>query len=277
MIDRIPSWADYATHDKSRFPELWDGCVLAVCAALGASGNKAYDFSGFGNHLSLAGDAVPETLWSVNRGITAFRFFTGGRTNRLESSLPLGVDIRTSGQPFTVCAWAEVVSYSTGGHFPILTVGTEDYNAFTFGAWRNRLCILQGSPSWTFLPADYGSLPEVPLNTPIHIVYAFNSGNTALYSNGILVESFSAPQPGTNNLTVMVGSHYKINTAYMCDGYIDDVRVYNRALSHSEAALLAVSRGISYVPKNRHLASVRRFNPALVRNANSLIPGSIPC
>ena len=35
----VPSWSNYATHDDAEYPQLWDGCVGAVCPGLGPSGD----------------------------------------------------------------------------------------------------------------------------------------------------------------------------------------------------------------------------------------------
>ncbi|GIV45045.1 MAG: hypothetical protein KatS3mg035_2168 [Bacteroidia bacterium] len=37
MIKHLPSWADYAIGHRSRYPELWEGCIGAWCPALGVT------------------------------------------------------------------------------------------------------------------------------------------------------------------------------------------------------------------------------------------------
>jgi hypothetical protein len=57
---------------------------------------------------------------------------------------------------------------------------------------------------------------------------------------------------------------------------IDDVMIYNRALSFSEVKLLALSRGIAYAPRRRRKAYFgQQFNAAWARGSNQFIQPSL--
>jgi hypothetical protein len=65
-----------------------------------------------------------------------------------------------------------------------------------------------------------------------HFVYTADATGEYLYANGVLASSYtnSSFQTGTNSYTLGVGAYY--------NGAIDNLRIYNRALSSSEVAKL---------------------------------------
>lgn len=81
-----------------------------------------------------------------------------------------------------------------------------------------------------------------PTNCWTHVAATFNRGTMTLYLDGRLVTNRTSTTVTNTTLAeytgdeVVVGSHR--SEAYNFDGGIDDVRIYNRALSVQEAAEL---------------------------------------
>ena len=86
---------------------------------------------------------------------------------------------------------------------------------------------------------DSGESGVVPLNTWTHVVFVQTSTSWSIYLNGIL--SFTRTNSGTSNTvegTVIIGSSLGKMGVYNFTGIIDEVRIYNRALSEEEIQAL---------------------------------------
>ena len=95
---------------------------------------------------------------------------------------------------------------------------------------RNRLSIQAWSNDVT-----YSFVPE--RNKFYHCVITLeNDGTEKLYINGELIETKDHSGLGSSGRELWVGSQYG---DYRFNGYISSVRIYNRALSLDEIALLA--------------------------------------
>ena len=62
-----PSWQDFATHDESAYPQLWDGVIGAWCPFLGPTGRRQHDLSRSMNWQ----DATSLPTYDVRGGVTA--------------------------------------------------------------------------------------------------------------------------------------------------------------------------------------------------------------
>jgi len=84
-----------------------------------------------------------------------------------------------------------------------------------------------------------------------HIAGTFNGANINVYLDGVLDASAITTEPiGTNSLNVLIGDNPEATGRYW-DGLIDDVRIYDYALSQSEIAYLAsagATGGEVYIP-----------------------------
>ncbi len=96
MIDN-PSWQHFATHERSAYPELWDGVRAYYAPCLGPSGTRLHDVSGLNNWGTLTNmDAA--TDWVVDGGRYALDF--DGTNDRLD----LASSVTFSGD-FTLNIW----------------------------------------------------------------------------------------------------------------------------------------------------------------------------
>lgn len=177
----------------------------------------------------------PATSWTTGRFGSALRF----RGNNGYVTMPdtSAVEITTAG---TVSAWINVNSFKNA-FAGIVHKGTRrDFKdeAYSLQFWTgNRIY-------WGVTTAS-GSHPSVvsssapPAGTWVHVVGTWDSKAMKLYMNGSLVASGpgceSIRSPGAFN----IGAQLNASPYYSFDGLIDDVRIYNRALTAAEAATLA--------------------------------------
>lgn len=268
MIDRRPSWEDYATHDESRYPQLWDGCALAVFAGLGPSGNSVYDQSRSLNQLDIAGPTTADYLWATRNGWPMWRF-SKNDIGRLDGKYPLSFDLSVA-KNFSIAGFFEITGYiAYDPSFCMVSIGTEDFKAMSCGEYRGKISfIFCKDAGWTMF---YG--PASSLSTLYHYAITKKDIEYIMYLNGYRVANANYANPILNNLTLRLGSHYGLSPLYKSDGYIDDVRIYDRTLSPDEVMLLASQRGVSYMPraKKYRLISLPRFKPAFATNSNVLI------
>jgi hypothetical protein len=81
------------------------------------------------------------------------------------------------------------------------------------------------------------ALTDVPLNSWSHVAGTYDGSALKFYLNGVLDSTSDFPTPleiGTNDLNVIVGA--SIDDPRYFSGVIDEVRVWNRALSEKEIA-----------------------------------------
>ena len=73
MIVDVPSWEHFGTHERSAYPELWDGVRLYLAPCLGPTGTRLADLSGPSSWGTLTNmDAA--TDWVVDGGRYALDF-----------------------------------------------------------------------------------------------------------------------------------------------------------------------------------------------------------
>ncbi|HPS31120.1 MAG TPA: hypothetical protein PLZ43_12750, partial [bacterium] len=124
----------------------------------------------------------------------------------------------------------------TGSHRGLVTKRASSANGFFI------FYLSGGSLNWDWGGAGYrwstGYLP--PLNTWTHLVFTRDSSGRKLYVNGSLQASTSIAGdstlvPSTANLRIGYDSSAN---QYPYNGYVDDVRIYNRALTAAEIPLI---------------------------------------
>jgi hypothetical protein len=90
---------------------------------------------------------------------------------------------------------------------------------------------------FTLFPADEIGTSSAPLSTGIytHVVATYDGSELALYIDGQKIKSKNNVfTPNTNSTDTKIGSRVFSGGKDFFDGSLDDVRIYNRALSASE-------------------------------------------
>jgi len=180
----------------------------------------------------------------------------------------------------TVCAWFRT-SNSANQH--IVSFDRDEY-------WRLGMTeyVSTGHLGWhvmtmvggTETQMDYGSVTRLDDGQWHHAAGTFNSGTLSIYVDGALeTTAFGGPTFGTGLVRygfLGIGSESQdmfngmTNATGYFDGEVDDVRIYNRALSPAEIAYLADDTPDDselYVPVVS-VANVSNEEPPLSRSVN---------
>ncbi|MHC4533121.1 MAG: LamG domain-containing protein [Planctomycetota bacterium] len=188
------------------------------------SGTAAYDFSGFNNDGALLNGAE----WGVGYLSNSSVQFDG-----VDDFVEVPhADILAVDNEVTVMAW----------------INTERYDAPNGEAWQGILSKSNSPRSYSFYTeaskalhfstAGYGGLssPNVPLNEWVHVCAMVIDGTHQYYINGedAGTNGTGIVLPGASDTaTVVIGrSNEGVNRSFL--GMIDDVRIYNHALTQDE-------------------------------------------
>lgn len=231
---------------RYEYPSLRQGLVGAWCPSLGGT---LADRSGRGNYASIGGLAIES-----QRGFLCMTNRLGGSSSS-SLAVPLLGDIsatismyaRQDNTSFTVLGGLGT-SGTTGSGFFIATNGGNTFQlGFTTVSFSSGT--VSSLSAWAHLCAVKS---PGPLNTTARLFFngAEVSGSSASTTvPNVLSSSFFLCDYGAN-----LGA-YRGTTA------IDDVRVYNRALTPAEIRLLASRRGIGLTPLPDRAAGLpRRFS-----------------
>ncbi|GGG59629.1 LamG-like jellyroll fold domain-containing protein [Hymenobacter glacieicola] len=198
------------------------------------TGTKAQDVSGAGRSAQIVNTGNWHAWGKVKGAI------------RLQNDAAIRIPLRWQPAAFTVSWWV----YADGGTIGNWTQavgaslhGPDPWSGFLFHA---------SSSGRVYTGTDLATRIESPDNTLQpnvwqHFVFTFNRGEAALYRNGQQVayraSGMSMPAPWSE---LAVGS--TTNPSLRANGYYDDVRVYDRALSPTEVTQLAASTAVIYTP-----------------------------
>lgn len=184
--------------------------------------------------------AVGQAAYGAGKKGKAFKF--NGGDKGVDGNNGLELDVKT-GANFTVSAWVnteEKINYQ-----PILFAPVDFDNYVTAGTYYNDFAsggIVNYKTVWSWLDKNNNStssLKDLPKNTWTHIVLTFeDSGKAVLYYNAEVLSQnqVASYQAGTfKNMPIFLGINFW-NSSFK--GCIDDVAIYNRALSADEVAAL---------------------------------------
>jgi hypothetical protein len=185
-------------------------------------GNEAYDGSGHGNNATLHNP----TWWTSDYGVT--NWFSGSRSY---GSVSESASLELAGQ-MTVAFWLRPSTNSERD--PRVIAKTYDWDVKLNGSNHYPQLDVGGS----YATLNY----SLPLRVWNHVVFTFNNGVVTGYVNGVAVpflwNTFSS---STKIPTWAYGLFLAAADPYYDNPYIgslDDVRIYNRALSAADVAAL---------------------------------------
>ena len=220
------------------YPNLWRGCVGAWCPSQDRSrADSLTDFSGR-NKNGLLVNMEPATDWVPSQGKIALNF--DGTNENVDIDSNLGI----ASKVLSYSAWIYPVS---SGYRTVFCIGRDntlrnviylessDFNLFLFQ-------FVNGS----FASSATG--PSLTANKWQHVGVLINGTAVVLFVDNVTVNTaIDAGFPSSMNRS-SIGAFVDSNGTRInhFNGQIDDVRVYNRDLSMSEIATLALRRGIAY-------------------------------
>jgi len=190
-------------------------------------GTSAQDTSGAGHN-----GAVNSAHWTAGKVNSALAL-DGSTSSVVTSAIPLG-------NVFSLSVW---VNPAVTTQTPYGRIAETQYNGGLYlglnsTGTKYKLIVNTGSGATGTCGAAYGCAEGGIVTSGWHqITTTFDGSIGRLYVDGALVanETFTAP-PNTN-YPLYLGRHYAA-TGYGWNGGIDEVRLYNRALSSAEVAAL---------------------------------------
>jgi fibronectin type 3 domain-containing protein len=184
------------------------------------SGSSTADQSGNGNVGSLSG-----TLWSTSGKFNNALSFNGSsaRVNIADSAtlrLTTGMTLEAWVRPSALGDWSTVILKERSGFYAHALYAATDNGRPSTHVYTGGDNELRGTSS-------------LPLGAWTHLAGTYNGSTLSLYVNGV----FAAARPATGSIIANTGPLRIGGNAIWGEyynGLIDEVRVYNRALSASE-------------------------------------------
>ena len=237
------SYADgFAPRDgQPLYPELWTGCVGAWNPGLGVTGLTLRDQSGFQNNGVLTNGPT----WAASQGKYALSF--DGVDDYVVSESNCNI---SGASARAISVW---VNPRTLGDRAIVGWGSASSNNWFV------LHIFQSKWYISGFANDFDTGVSASANTWQHAVVTYDSTTVTLWVNGTSIGS-TAKTYATIAGPVYIGKRNLTSQLYV-DGFIEDARIYNRALPPQEIRTLATRRGIAYemAPRRRSSSAVQ-FN-----------------
>jgi hypothetical protein len=239
---------------RHEYPSLRQGLVGAWCPSLGASGLSLIDRSGRGTHGAITGIAQP---WGPVAGVPAF--LTGG-TGVATSPANSYLDFERT-ESFSVSFWMRTTSNSTEqsviGNLN-LVAGSAFARGFEVGI---RVLAVGSQAIQFFLISNYPSSAihvfspggSIAVNQWYHVAATFRGAGAAsvgIFINGLsqTITTLYDTLTTTSKSALGVAIGRRRDATIPFSGGVDDIRIYNRALTPAEIRLLASRRGIGLTP-----------------------------
>jgi len=182
---------------------------------------NANDESGNGNNGAVNGAALStDRLGNANSSY----YFDGNSTINI-SNHP-GINVSTTGE-ISISLWARSTSLQAVAHILGKRPSTVPTIEYQISYFTGNYGIGYGSWGDSYIP--------FPQNDWTHLVMAYNGVDWILYINGIQMHSYSFAPPSANLVDLLIGGS---GTEIKFIGDIDDVGVWNRALSPAEVQQL---------------------------------------
>ena len=209
--------------------------------------------------VPLADSIQPTAWWLLNEGIgtNAYDYSGNGHTNTLNS-----------GVSWTSAGYSGNGAYFNATEFSLITIG-HPFNLtanWTATMWVNRwesksVSTLISGTTYALKLEQYNSTNRVgythysvvdntlgyttPLNTWVHLAFVETSSGVAVYADGVLMATNAATS--SLNATALGLDNYTTYTDYL-DATLDDVRIYNQALTQQQITNIYAYGRISPIP-----------------------------
>ena len=234
------------------------------------TGSKVYDISGHGNHGTLKNMApnVQNSGWTGNKFGGGLKF--DGSNDYVLISRNSLIDV-VSNSKITLSAWIYPLSDGEGDSGRIFgksVFSTTDGYFFCVNAESSGEVEIYGRVYHATTNAQTNGTSKLAINQWHHVAMVYNELNdnkVKLYVNGVL--DAGAQQAGSGAIgddsdrDLHIGEAVDLNRAF--DGSIDEVRIYNRALSIAEIKILYHNPfcNLSHVPIRRYYVPIVGVSP----------------
>lgn len=209
------------------------GCEFCRCAPYARysfdtfKGDSIIDSSGNG----FWGSKTKTTLSSGRIGNALHFRNLDSSTASIHDAAALNMD----NAEFSVAAWAYFDSLAP--HLYLLSKGpvgaccaSNGYPGYLLGVYNYRLAFRIEDEATGINSVHAAATAAPPCSVWTHVAGVRRGGHTFLYLDGRLVDSASIPSPETYS----INNNYPVSLGYRLNGRIDEVQVYNRALTSQE-------------------------------------------
>lgn len=221
-----------------RYPSLWRGCVGAWCPSLGATGSRLFDQSLFQNHGTLI-NMDASTDWPVSGDGVALDFDGGNEYVDGGSS-----SVMKPATALSVSAWVNLSSSPTsaGRIISARTSATSNGYILAFDAAGAAPRLLIGDGAY----ATALSATAIPTLTWSQVTGTWDGATVRIFVNGISTGSSSKSAITYTAGALTIAAEFNPTIGAPLSGRVDDIRIYNRALTTAEIKLLATRRRVAY-------------------------------
>ncbi|RLJ10179.1 MAG: hypothetical protein DRP15_00895, partial [Candidatus Aenigmatarchaeota archaeon] len=185
------------------------------------SGTTTYDASSNGNNGTIYG-----AEWTKGKYGSALQFDVDGSDDYVDCGNDSSLDVANGTSPFTIEAWVYVNNCSA------INFIVSKYSSYQFriGGDDNSLELFDAN-DWSYSSANYVCVE----NEWIHVVAVYNGSDSSVYKNGVDVTEWGTEDNdwATSSVHLLVGRE-SADWEGGFNGRIDEVRIYNRALSAEE-------------------------------------------
>lgn len=266
---RLPSYRQGFARSaaESAFPSQWRGLVGAWCPFLGPSGLTLFDWSGFKAHGTL-NNAELSTDYPIshNGKNTGYALDMDGSDDGV--TVPNAPHLNLSTQ-LTLSGWLNLRTLGSGSAVDMLIrKGSDNPNDY-------QLAVRAGVGAIFLTDADGGghrTTLSITTGSWFHLCGTWNGTNTIIYINGgneVASSTYQTSPISPDTRDVFLGGR---TSGDICDGFVDDFRIWNRALTAREVLeLFQTGRASMYIPRPRTpgVAAVVAGQPARKRMAGS--------
>lgn len=164
-------------------------------------------------------------------------FFNGSTYVEVPNSASLNPTV------FTISAWVKLISNSNWSNFVVSKGGDGSTGHYGLHVMSDTHCIqsIIGKIGGTQIGVNSNS--QISFNKWSHICSVYDGKDLKVYVDGELSNSISATgnyELGSNTESLFIGknNHYLFNYQYWFNGFMDDIRIFNIALSDNDIKLL---------------------------------------
>lgn len=242
-MSRAISLASYETHHRSAYPELWENCCAAWMPGLGPTGLKLQDYSGR-NAWGLLENMSLATNWTTSQGRPALSFGGSASSDRV---LMYSVVFKIYSVPAcSISAWVNSTAFSAMAGVYARQGATSPFDGAS-------LTIDNGYPTFRFNAGGTETVTTSSVLTTTgrwhHVVCRRNGSATSIFVDGVetVGTANTSWTTSTASPTSYIGNYYQRGDYF--NGLLDDIRLYQRALSDDEVRLLGLGRCIAAEPR----------------------------
>jgi hypothetical protein len=227
---------------------------------------RLYDLQ-FGRFQGTLTNMSPADDWVRSPGQYCLDFDATNDVVTVSHAEPLSI---TSG--ITVCAW--IYPYSLGGGYRNIACKRVGGGSPTACNYQLNLHTTAGALEWYNL-TEYVSTYVPTANTWTHVAGTVTaSGRLDLWANGRSIYNTTGVTRTANAGLLHIGAR-PVDFAESFNGRLDDIAIYNRALSGGEMRILATRRGIAYEARRNQDYGSSGFQAAWARQRAQLIGGGV--